>query len=126
MPGGPLLKNPASETPQVREPAHSFGGGQPASKAFPQRHVTCQSDVSELLKAAKPVTWRGKGDLLQVAWGVPPKGTWLVIELWAGIGGLALSMLSIGCHFYGLAAELDPTAQACAKEVMHLVRGTQV
>lgn len=127
MPGGPLLKILASETPQVREPVHSFGGGQPACEAFPQRHVTCQSDVSELLKAAKPVTWRGKGDLLQVAWGVPPKGTWLVIELWAGIGGLALSMLSIGCHFYGLAAELDPTAQACAKEVMpHVVHLSRV
>eukprot|EP00434_Breviolum_minutum_P017681 symbB.v1.2.015606.t1/scaffold1172.1/size134038/3 len=111
----------------VREPVHSFGGGQPACDALPHRHVTCQSDVSELLKAAKPVTWRGKGDLLQVAWGVPPKGTWLVIELWAGIGGLALSMLSIGCHFYGLAAELDPTAQACAKEVMpHVVHLSRV
>ena len=85
------------------------------------------SGISDLLTAARPVTWRGKGDLLQTVWAVPPRRTWIVVELWAGFGGLALALLSTGMHFYSLAAECDDTAHHCSQAVMpHVVRVSQV
>ena len=80
--------------------------------------------------AAKPVSWRGKGDLLQCAWALPPKGCWLVIDLWSGIGGLPLTLLSMGMHFYCLAAESDPAARqavaASMPNIIHLEDTAQV
>eukprot|EP00434_Breviolum_minutum_P039847 symbB.v1.2.035390.t1/scaffold4753.1/size44016/3 len=76
----------------------------------------------EKLSAAKPLTWRGKGDLPQAVWAIPPKGTFLLIELWSGISGLAIAMLSVGFTVYGVAAETDSTARECAQAVLpHLV-----
>ena len=74
--------------------------------------------VAAQLAAARPVTWRGSGELLQAPWAKPPKGTWLVIDLWAGISGLCIALLALGCQFYALAAESDPTARKCAAAVM--------
>ena len=75
--------------------------------------------LSARLAAAKPVTWRGKGDLAQYSWtGTPLKGSWLVIDLWAGYSGLVIAMLCLGVHCYALAAECNPTARACAAQVM--------
>ena len=80
--------------------------------------------------AAKPVSWRGKGDLLQCAWASPPKGCWLVIDLWSGIGGLPLTLLSMCMHFYCLAAESDPAARqavaASMPNIIHLEDTAQV
>ena len=70
--------------------------------------------ISSRLTAAKPVSWRGRGDLIQMTWAQPPKGTFLVIELWAGVSGLAVAMLALGMTFYGAAAEMDPVASECA------------
>lgn len=75
-------------------------------------------DAASLLGAARPVVWRGAGELLQVPWGRPPKGTWLVIDLWAGFSGLCLALLSLGFQFYAIAAEKDPAARKCAQAVM--------
>ena len=78
--------------------------------------------MDEKLSAAKPLTWRGKGDLPQAVWATPPKGTFLLIELWSGISGLAIAMLSVGFTVYGVAAETDPIARQCAQAVLpHLV-----
>lgn len=80
---------------------------------------TSPVSMSARLAAAKPVTWRGKGDLAQYSWtGNPLKGSWLVIDLWAGYSGLVLAMLCLGVHCYALAAECNPTARACAAQVM--------
>ena len=76
------------------------------------------STVEAALTAARPVCWRGRGDLQQATWAQPPKGTFLLVELWAGVSGLALAMLATGMNFYGAAAELDATARACAAESM--------
>jgi len=79
--------------------------------------------LSARLAAAKPVTWRGQGDLGQYTWtGNPMKGTWLVIDLWAGYSGLVIAMLCLGVHCYALAAECNPVARECAAQVMpHIV-----
>lgn len=83
--------------------------------------VSAQS-VSGKIYASKPVTWRGRGDLLQLSWAKSILGCWLVIDLWSGIGGLPIALLSMGVHFYCLAAESDPAArQACHHCLPHVV-----
>ena len=77
------------------------------------------SSLAEKLAAAKPVSWRGHGDLPQYSWANPPlRGSWLVLDLWSGYSGLCLALLSLGVHFYALAADTDPTCRACAQESM--------
>ena len=68
------------------------------------------SGVASRLLSAKPVAWRGRGDLCQVTWTPVLRGTWLVLDLWAGISGLCMTLLQMGLHFYGLAAECDDMA----------------
>ena len=76
------------------------------------------ASLAARLLAARPVTWRGTGELLQVPWGSACKGPWLVLDLWAGYSGLCISLLSIGLHFYAIAAERDPVARQCAANCM--------
>ena len=58
-----------------------------ARKALPSPlpHNLFAQDAAQELAAARPVTWRGRGDLLQVPWAKAAKGRWLVIDLWSGI-----------------------------------------
>ena len=74
--------------------------------------------LSELLVAARPVVWRGAGDLLQVPWAKGPPGRWLVLDLFAGYSGLCIAALSAGLHFWALAAETDEGARKAAAAVM--------
>lgn len=82
--------------------------------------------VGARLVAARPVTWRGRGELCQCPWMRPLRGSWLVIECWAGVGGLALALLSMGVQFWSLSAECDPTAvqvsQSCMPQTVHVQR----
>ena len=59
------------------------------------------------LAAAKSVSWRGQGDLPQLAWAKPLTGSWLVLDLWAGVSGLCLALLCAGTRFFAVAAERD-------------------
>ena len=83
---------------------------------LPALHVR----VAQALLAAKPVVWRGQGDLFQLP--VPEaqelRGRWLVVELWSGLSGLALALLSLGMNFIALAAEIDTDAVQCVKKCM--------
>ena len=76
------------------------------------------SELSARLVAAKPITWRGRGDLVQVTWTPVLRGSWLVLDLWSGIGGLCIALLQMGMHFYGLSAEMDAHARAVASSNM--------
>ena len=121
--GHPSVQPPSSSTPapcEPSEPSESRVAGIP-------RQVMLQDDMASRLAAARPVTWRGKGDLLQLPWAVPPKGCFLPVELWSGVSGLAIAMLAVGMHFYGAAAECDPVARRRAQAVMpHLVHYEKV
>ena len=75
-------------------------------------------ELATRLRASKPVTWRGRGDLSQVPWTPSLKGTWLVLDLWAGISGLCIALLQMGLHFYGVAAECDEVASMVAQTNM--------
>lgn len=82
------------------------------------------SPVSKRLYAAKPVSWRGKGDLLQCPWVIVPKGPFLVIviDLWSGMWGLPIALSCMATTFYTLAAECDADArQACASSMPNIV-----
>lgn len=70
--------------------------------------------LGQRLASAKPVTWNGKGDLFQAPWIPTLRGRWLVLDLWAGVSGLCMALLSMGCTFWALAAEPDQEAQAVA------------
>ena len=76
------------------------------------------SALAAKLVAAKPVSWRGCGDLCQVTWAPVLRGTWLVLDLWAGVSGLCIALLQLGMHFYGLAAECDEQARRVASTNM--------
>ena len=41
------------------------------------------SELAARLVAAKPITWRGRGDLVQVTWAPVLRGSWLVLDLWS-------------------------------------------
>ena len=78
-------------------------GEQPSSFRY-----CAPSEVHARLEAAKPVAWRGRGELPTFAWS--SLGTWLVIDLWSGIGGTIFSCLSLGLWVYAIAIEQDPDA----------------
>ena len=55
------------------------------------------------------------------------KGTFLVIDLWSGYGGLPLALLTMGCNFYCVSAEMDPVArEACAATMPNILHVTDV
>ncbi|CAE7251191.1 unnamed protein product, partial [Symbiodinium sp. KB8] len=81
----------------------------------PLPHNLFAQDAAQELAAARPVTWRGRGDLLQVPWAKAAKGRWLVIDLWSGISGVCVTLLSLGLHFHCIAAEWDESAVQCAR-----------
>ena len=62
--------------------------------------------MADLLVAAKPTIWRGRGEVPQLPWAVPYTGAVLVVELWAGIGGLVLACLALGVRVYVLSVEV--------------------
>ena len=64
-------------------------------------------DLSQLLAAAKPIIWRGRSELVQLPWATPCAGLVLVIDLWAGLGGLLVALLSLGVRCIAVAAEMD-------------------
>ena len=74
------------------------------------------AQISQRLAATKVVRWIGRGELLQVPWDPPTMGPVLLIDLWSGISGASVALLSLGVRFYGLAAEHDPVFRAVAQE----------
>ena len=73
---------------------------------------------ADRLRAAKPVAWRGLGDLPQFTWAKPLVGSWLVIDLWAGFSGLCVALLAMGVRFHAVAAENDTFPAQVAEQIM--------
>ena len=73
--------------------------------------------LADQICAAKPVQWRGCGELLQLPWSVAVRGLFLVIDLWSGFGGLIYTLLSLGLRIIVVSAETDPVARAAASSV---------
>eukprot|EP00435_Cladocopium_sp_Y103_P064411 s568_g26.t1 len=113
---------------QSLRPAEAPLGPRSVHLAPDQDAVAHGGSLAEKLAAAKPVVWRGKGDLPQFPWASPPlRGSWLVLDLWAGYSGLCIALLAMGVHFYALAADTDPVCRACSQATMpHIVHATAV
>lgn len=118
----PMVVRQVSCPPMAGSPAPPVpGGGDEEVRRVvitPDGLNSMGNDVSKQLYAAKPVTWKGRGDVLQCAWTTPLHGCWLVIDLWSGYGGLPLALLSLGVNFYCLAAESDALAHEACHRVM--------
>ena len=116
----------------------------PAAEAAPQRllepppgewhssdHTTVQNDmiehISRRLYAAKPLSWRGASDLPQLPWRSPCTGLVLVLDLWAGLGGLLVALLALGVRCIAISAECDPELRQAKKKLFaNLVEIEQV
>ena len=86
-----------------------------------------QTAIAARLAAARPVVWKGQGELLQLPWPAEAKGLWLVVDLWSGCGGLIFALLSLGVRFIALCAERDECASACSRAVFpNCVQTTRV
>ena len=68
----------------------------------------CPPEVQSRLSVSKPVGWRGRGEVPQYPWS--SVGTWLLVDLWSGIGGTILACLSLGLRVLVIAIEQDPVA----------------
>ena len=83
--------------------------------------------LADRLYGAKPVAWRGRGELPQVPWSRSARGNWLVLDLWSGMGGLCLALLQCGFHFFAIAAEMDPiAANLCASNMPNVIHVPRV
>ena len=72
--------------------------------------------LADRLYGAKPVAWRGRGDLPQVPWSRSARGS-----------GLCLALLQCGFHFFAIAAEMDPVAaNLCASNMPNVIHVPRV
>ena len=64
-----------------------------------------------------PLHGWGKADLPQFAWRCPCHGLILLVDLWAGIGGLPLALLALGVRCIVLSAESDPELRQAKRSI---------
>ena len=80
-------------------------------------------EIAAQLEAAKPVRWRGRGELISLPWKPPINGPVLLIDLWSGFSGASIAMLSLGVKIFVLAAESNPDvvkmAEASLDQIVH-------
>ena len=110
------MQEPSAVTPAQLDTARAVG----TSQSWRQVHLRDEDGMTlaKRIYAAKPTTWRGKGDLLQCPWVIVPKGSFLLIDLWSGMGGLPIALLCMGATIYTVAAESDPVARSVSAASM--------
>ena len=110
------VQEPSAATPAQLDTARAVG----TSPSSGQVHLSDEgvTTLAKRIYAAKPTTWRGKGDLLQCPWVIVPKGSFLLIDLWSGMGGLPIALLCMGATIYTVAAESDPVARSASAASM--------
>ena len=69
--------------------------------------LASSSTLSQRMAAAKPLLWKGRGELPQLPWQRPCQGLVLVIDLWSGLGGTLIALLALGIRCIALSAEMD-------------------
>ncbi|CAK0807283.1 unnamed protein product, partial [Prorocentrum cordatum] len=69
-------------------------------------------DFPNRLAAAKPIVWRGRGELVCLPWERPCSQLVLVIDMWAGLSGLLVAALSLGLRCIAVSAEVDEELRA--------------
>lgn len=112
------------------KPSLSSSGLHPSRRVFtssgdisqqPAGDVSCSTavhrpnpSISAVLETARPAQWKGRGELFQMPMGEVPRGLFLVLDMWSGIGGLLFALLSIGVRCIAVCAEdaVAPTSSA--------------
>ena len=89
------------------------GSARQDSQSSPDLYCHPQ-EVESRLSTSKPISWRGRGELPTYSWSA--LGTWLVIDLWSGIGGTLFACLALGIWVFAVAVEQDPMAAARAAQ----------
>ena len=95
------------------------GGGIPQLAQPVVPHEGSNDLVSKIAKhmyAAKHITWRGPGELIQLPWAVRCSGLVVVLDLWSGFSGTLLALLALGVRVVALAAESNADAKAVAAQ----------
>lgn len=86
--------------------------------------------MAHKLAAARPLVWRGGGDLLQLPWQALRPGLLVVLDLWSGYAGLPMALLALGQRVVALSAEMGEgarsVAEANAPNILHTPRVGQV
>ena len=115
----------AAANPHLRASVYAIGAASPPRPEGPRRHphgalsgptggtpveLRAQPQdqpVGMRIAAAKPVVWGGSSALLNLAWPRLAEGRWLVIDLFSGIGGLMVALVTQGLLFTGVAVEME-------------------
>ena len=80
-------------------------------KALPGRNIASE------LSCAKPVTWKGVGELPQLPWSAHTNQLFLLIDMWSGTGGAAIALLALGVRFVALMVEDNVDCIMCQSRV---------
>ena len=107
--------------------AGELHGSEKSEVAVPTLQLASPSTLSQRMTAAKPLLWRGRGELPQLPWQRPCQGLVLVIDLWSGLGGTLIALLALGIRCIALSAEMDVGLhRALASAFPNLVMISQV
>ena len=95
--------------------------------AVPRSLTDSTENIANLLAAAKPVIWRGRGELPQRPWKQLRFGLWLVIDLWGGLSTLPMMLLALGIRIIVFSAEgADLPSKCTARAFPNIVRVSSV
>ena len=75
-------------------------------------HAGSREALAERLAAARPVVFRGRGELLQVPWQPRHGGLVLCLTLRSGFASMLFGLLALGFRVVALCVESDPTARS--------------
>ena len=86
----------------------------PTKRGSPPGDPVKSGTLADRLAAAKPIVYRGRGDLLQVPWQPGCQGLALCFDLWTGYVGLLFGLPTLGFRAIALCTEMDEEARlAC-------------
>ena len=103
------------------------GRSEPAGAGMPIRTVkfcsksvvglsTGVPDVGLQLAAAKPLAWRGRGELPQLPWPCPCRGLVVVVDLWSGLADMLVATIALGMRCIAVAVEADEHLRTASEE----------
>ena len=95
-----------------RHDLHKGSNGETATRAGGTVSGSEWHQLPARLAAAKPAVWRARGELVHLPWKSPTTGLILVIDMWSGIGGLLVALLSLGLRCIVISAEQEDSLHA--------------
>lgn len=87
--------------------SHASPPSATAASTLAPRSTVPKDKLANALASAKPILWRGRGELPQTPWALPDTGAVLVLDLWAGFSSTRMALLARGARCYAIAAEME-------------------